>query len=697
MTRAHVRLQSTRLQLALTALAAAALWGGAAALLLFLFSALADLAVGLPLEVRRFVLPAAAAAFASGVGLVLWRGRGILSMARVALWIEERVPSLRYALVTALEQAPSPDPALEREVALRSWDVEVASAAARSIGRPLLPFLLAVVALAFVPTGAVSRLSSPVLGDVLERVPVGGDAARSLLSPLTATIRSPSYAGIGERVVEEPVVLEALPGAVISLRGRGSSERVTADSDGRVVNAARERDRWRIDLAVGDRPVAVRLGDGTHHRLLTIEPLVDEPPVVTLSSPARDTVMRVAGGLLLLEAQASDDYGVGRSAFEYIISSGAGELFRFRTGTVRSIAAGGARQLSMRGTLPLDSLALAAGDVLHLRAVAWDANTVTGPGMGASETRTIRIARPGEYDTVAVDGAPPPDLDADAVSQRMLIIQTERLEAARRGLARDSVIAGSRQLAQRQNSLRRRVAEIVFMRLGMQPDAEHSHGPGDGHDHSEEELAGFLTPDRMLQEAGAAMSAQGAAALTGHAHDESPILAINQPLLEAYNYMWTASGQLEIGDPGSALPPMRRALEALQKAREAERYYLRGRSPRVVVDIARVRLAAPPSQSVRPAARSGAVPADSPRARLSSRLSTAVEMLVVAPVAAMDSLLLLRLDALQHAPEAAPHLADALTVLRAGRDATEALVRARRAVDGAAQPSRGEMRWRGGW
>ncbi len=689
------RLRSARLQLALTGFAAAALWGGAAALLLFLSATVADLAVGLSLEVRRFVLPAAVAAFACCAGVVLWRGRGVLSLAQVALWIEERVPSLRYALVTALEQHPVPASQLEREVASRTWDIEVASAAARSVGRPLLPLILALAGLAFVPTSAVSRLSSPIPGDALDRVPLVEDAARSLLSPLTATIRPPSYAGAAQRVVEEPIVLEALPGAAISLRGRGASERVSVQSDRGVVRATRERDRWRIDLVVGESPVAVRLTDGTHHRLLTIEPLLDEPPVVTLSSPPRDTVMRVARGMLPLEAQASDDYGIGRSAFEYIISSGSGELFRFRTGTVGAIAAGGTRQLAMRATLPLDSLALAAGDVLHLRAVAWDANTVTGPGMGASETRTIRIARPDEYDTVAVDGAPPPDVDADAVSQRMLIIQTERLVATSRSLTRDSVITGSRQLAERQNILRRRVAEIVFMRLGVQPDAEHSHGPGDGHDHSEEELAGFLTPDRLLQEAGAAIAAQGAAALLGHGHDESPILAINQPLLEAYNHMWKASGELEIGEPVRALPPMRRALEALQKAREAERYYLRGRSARVVVDLARVRLAAP--QSVRPAARASAGRADSPRARLSARLSRAAELLAVAPAAAMDSLLLVRFDALHHAPEAAPHLVDVLVMLRAGRDATEALVRARRAIDGAVQPLGSDMRWRGGW
>ena len=37
--------------------------------------------------------------------------------------------------------------------------------------------------------------------------------------------------------------------------------------------------------------------------------------------------------------------------------------------------------------------------------VARDANNVTGPGIGVSETRSLRIARADEYDSVAVEAA----------------------------------------------------------------------------------------------------------------------------------------------------------------------------------------------------------------------------------------------------------------------------------------------------
>ena len=48
--------------------------------------------------------------------------------------------------------------------------------------------------------------------------------------------------------------------------------------------------------------------------------------------------------------------------------------------------------------------------------------------------------------------------------------------------------------------------------------------------------------------------------------DDSPVIAINQPLLEAYNAMWDAGRALEQGDPRAAIPHMRLALAAIERA-----------------------------------------------------------------------------------------------------------------------------------
>ena len=119
------------------------------------------------------------------------------------------------------------------------------------------------------------------------------------------------------------------------------------------------------------------------------------------------------------------------ASFEYIVSSGEGESFTFKSGTLGGRQVDTRRTLRLAASLGLDALGLKPGDMVHLRAVARDGNTVSGPGLGASETRVLRVARAGEYDSIAVEGAPPPEADKSLISQRMLIILTEALDKRR--------------------------------------------------------------------------------------------------------------------------------------------------------------------------------------------------------------------------------------------------------------------------
>ena len=148
------------------------------------------------------------------------------------------------------------------------------------------------------------------------------------------------------------------------------------------------------------------------------------------------------------------------------MSSGGGENFTFKSRTLGA-ATFASRAGELDATLSLDSLGLRPGDMLHLRAVARDRNDVTGPGIGTSETRTLRIARADEYDSVAVDPAPPPEAEKNALSQRMLLMLTQALEQqAARGSPAATLVGESRGIAVDQTRLRKRVGEIVFTRLG---------------------------------------------------------------------------------------------------------------------------------------------------------------------------------------------------------------------------------------
>ncbi|HEX6057873.1 MAG TPA: hypothetical protein VFZ11_02555, partial [Gemmatimonadaceae bacterium] len=459
----------------------------------------------------------------------------------------------------------------------------------------------------------------------------------------------------------------------------------------RALNVGGAGGRWSVRLAMPARPAALRLRDGARERLVVLEPRTDAAPVVALLAPERDSVLRVPRGRLALRAQLSDDLGLVSAAFEAIVSSGEGESYTFRSATIGARRLERAPRATLEGSLPLDSLALAPGDIVHLRAVARDANDVSGPGVGSSETRTLRVPRAGEYDSLAIEGAPPPDVQQGALSQRMLILLAEALEERRPRIPRDETVRESRSIAREQAKVRRLVGDIVFHRLGGEASAEHSHEGEDEETHAAHE--GPLSPEDILRAADAATGSGEEGALDFE-HDETPVVAINRPLLEAYNAMWDAGRELDVGEPDDALPHMRRALAWIQRARAAERIYLRGRPPNAVVDIAKVRLQG--KETGDPAPRR-ARPADDPGARRAARLARALDALARDPAAATDSLILLRVDALGADAALATALAAAVDALRAGRDATDALVRARRLAAGAPRASAALGAWSGAW
>jgi hypothetical protein len=438
--------------------------------------------------------------------------------------------------------------------------------------------------------------------------------------------------------------------------------------------AAPRGERWSLTFAMPNGPALLRLRAAAgRERLVVLAPVVDAPPAVTLLLPQRDTVMRAASGMLLLRAQLRDDIGLRDAAFELIVSSGQGENFAFRSTRLAHVQLGGRVESAFEARLSLDSLALKPGDVLQLRAVARDANDVTGPGVGSSETRAIRVARAGEYDSVSVDAAPPGDAESQVLSQRMLINLAEALERRRPSLARTMLVDESRRIAADQARLRKKVGDIVFQRTGADPLSEES---------TIEAAGGKLTPEELLKAASAATGA-GAGAVMDVEGDETPILAINKPLLEAFNAMWDAGRALEQGDTRQALPPMRRALVAIERARQAERIYLRGRPSSVIVDVARARLAGKDKGVA--TVREPRLVIDPIARRRGATFARATALLWKDPSAAADSLLVLRVGALGNAPALAAVLDDAARVVRRGnaRQIELAWTRVRRALGGA--------------
>ena len=639
----------------------------------FVAMAIVDALFTLPLVVRMTAPPLAVIASVALLSHYFARRRAGADPEDVALWIEARFPTLQYALVTAVDPAYAGRvPEIERGAGLVEFEPAISRAVWRAISRPLFAVAITALVLLFLPAGTVARVAAARTGDALNALMVHGRAVNPL-QPVVVRVVPPEYSGIASSAQEEiddPASVHALVGSRLTIEGRSTDDSLSAvtaavgDHDARItING----DRWRLVFTMPAAATTVRLRAGVHQRLLVVEPVMDSIPIVTLTLPVRDSIYRRPSGSVRLTAELSDDLGLASGAFEYIISSGSGENFTFKSGTLGAASFyGKAGALGL--TVRLDSLGLQPGDILHLRAVARDRNNISGPGVGASETRTLRIARADEYDSVDVDAAPPPEPEKNALSQRMILMMTEALEKRRLKLNRSALLGESQSIAAEQTRLRKRVGQIIFARLGEDNGAEES-----------DTQSKPLNTDSLLAAAERANTAKTGTEQEQQG-DETPVVAINKPLLTAYNHMWQAASFLELGEPSAAVPEMKKALDALQVARAAERIYLRGKTRLVVVDIERVRLLGKDTGS--PALRMPREALDPARAARLARFDVALTLAQTVPAAAADSLLLLRLEVIGHDDIASGALEGAANAIRSGKNVTSAMIRARRILTG---------------
>lgn len=632
----------------LCAIAASAVLGAAAiGAGVLVLAAAADLLAPLPLAARRLVLPAAATAAAASLLIAGWRGRHVRSLGRVALYLEERLPQLRFALATAVEPAVAPSDAarqaLERAVARVDTRGALRQPVARAITVRAAALAAALVALAAVPAGTLERILDPRPGDVLLRpAPAAADApVPNRLVPIAVHVEPPGYAGREPFVLDDPATVAALPGSRIEVRGRGASRGVM-DSLGASIAAADggqgrdlalrvDGDAWSSSIVMPAEPAILRLRDRAYDRLVVLEPVPDEPPVLTLLAPIRDSTLAEPKGKLDIDAQIRDDLGLARAELELLYTSGGGERFETQQMIVGRASFDGAREARLRAAVLLDTMGLRPGDVLHIRAVAWDRNDVTGPGKGESETRTIRISDPRDLRDVNITAAAVAAIDTSIISQRMLIMRAETLLVQKPQLEPEEYTRRSVRLSAQQGALRGRVLSIIY-------ELENVEGVGFvGH-----------TPSSLV-------------------------------LREAADEMGIAETELSIAQVPVALVHMRKALALLEKIRDANRYWIRGLLTTTPVEIERVRLTGRDRADV--GRRDPRERPEDARRELLQRLNRAMALLDSDAEAAGDSLQLVFAASLTQARDVSETLGQAIEAMQRGEDARAGLIAARRRLE----------------
>ncbi|HYH80611.1 MAG TPA: hypothetical protein VEX86_12480 [Longimicrobium sp.] len=568
--------------------------------------------------VLREVLRWLPLALAGGVfATAAWRIVRPPAARRFALLAEERIPELDNRLITAFDVAlGDPESRVARafvaDAERRLAEADVRGVAPLGLGLPLVVLIVAwSMALAFsiaFPTAAREawrRWAAPmdsyegrwreVRAATLPAVPT---PPMPVFDEMRWRVTPPAYAGLAPADGRGDEPLQALAGSRVRLRsaffGRWDAVRATRIGGG-ALPVRREGGEWVAEWiqSPGERGIsleAVARGEVVSRRVVPAIVLPDRAPDVQLTAPEADLVLAAPRGRIAVRATASDDYGVGAFVLSWSRTRGSGETFEYTDGTWPFTSLRRAEKTAAgERVLDLDAMQLQPGDVIHLRAVATDRNTVTGPGESVSRTRMIRIARPEEMDQVNTDVGFPMELPKDPLlSQRMVLIRTQRLHAERGRVAGGELASRAAVISSDQGRLRERVGEQIFTRqtAGIQ-DGEQpgftEHGGAGSHDDEAPAAAPATTPggqaaggesfNEQVLAAASAATGQGTVDEVGHKHDEDPILDVNRTLLDLYNLMWAAERELNQGAPGAAIPHQLQALRIIDELRRAERIF----------------------------------------------------------------------------------------------------------------------------
>jgi hypothetical protein len=186
------------------------------------------------------------------------------------------------------------------------------------------------------------------------------------------------------------------------------------------------------ELAVLAREPSGRIVRDAERR--AIRAVADAAPTVRLLAPEADMVIDLETTVVVMFT-ASDDVGV--VAGDLVITTADGREHRRRVSSPESA------QLELLGDTVIDAAELGAepGDRISLRVEARDANDVTGPGIGRSETRTLTVAsestrrqdsilalealRDAALDTLAGRLETPVVEEAGPAQQRFTLLSTE--------------------------------------------------------------------------------------------------------------------------------------------------------------------------------------------------------------------------------------------------------------------------------
>jgi hypothetical protein len=339
----------------------------------------------------------------------------------------------------------------------------------------------------------------------------------------------PAYTGLAPQKVEVGGDIAVLRGTEVRLRATptiASPQGQLVLDDARKVALAREADGsftgrfvvekegfYRIDLA---RASGEFVAASPQH---AIDALDDQPPVVSIAKPGRDTRATPVEEVYV-EARADDDFGVRDLQLVYSVNGGPEKTVRLFSGSEKP-----QEEISAGHTFYLEELEVEPGDSVAYYAKVSDNDRVAGPKSVMSDMYFLQV-RPFRKDfkpapsQAGGGGGAGGDVGALSQQQRQIISGTFNVARDRRRYTAEKLRESSVVLTLSQARLREQVEGLVS-RMNSR----------------------LVEPDPAFK-------------------------TIAELLPQAATAMREAEGKLTARDPNAALAPEQRALQFLQKAEE---------------------------------------------------------------------------------------------------------------------------------
>ena len=309
-------------------------------------------------------------------------------------------------------------------------------------------------------------------------------------------------------------------------------------------------------------------------------------PIETITELAKNAVPKVQATVSI-----EDDFGLGRIEILASIASGSGEAVKFRDQTFqfdsRSVVQG---KVHFFKNWDLAELGMQPGDELYFSIRAWD-NRLPVAQQNRSASKIIRWLEK-EEQAVLADGLLMDFMPEYFKSQRQIIIDTKELIADKANISIKMFNHISRELGASQSFLKQKYGQFLGDEFDSGTLQSMEAGPEITHD-GHEEHANEKSPkptaehehDRAEHQSENADKSGYSQIIQqfGHAHGEadngnfikkglpSPKLLMKR----AITNMWQAELHLRLSKPELALPFENQALVFLNRAKQADRIYVK--------------------------------------------------------------------------------------------------------------------------